>query len=162
MLLNRLVAYTAIAAALSLLERAIPLIPPWCKPGLANIITLYLAARGEYGLAFLVAALRGFAAALAFGGLFSPAHVFSLAGGGAAVLLTIVLCRFAYRYLSLYGVSVAAALAHALAQLACAGLLFLSWDAAMLLLPVMLAFSVLTGFLTAYLARRILIREAPV
>ncbi|MCL2768964.1 MAG: Gx transporter family protein, partial [Solirubrobacterales bacterium] len=124
--------------------------------------TLYLAARGEYALAFLVTILRGFAAALAFGGIFSPAHLFSLAGGVAAVSLTLVLCRCMYAYLSLYGVSIAAALAHAFAQISCALLLFLSWEAAALLLPVMLTFAVITGGINAYLARRILIREGKV
>ena len=159
MLLKRLIVFTAIASSLALLERAIPILPPWFKPGLANIVTLYLAARGEYRLAVLVTILRGFAGAFAFGGFFSPGHIFSLAGGLAAVTVCIVLCRFAYRYLSLYGVSVASALAHSCAQLAAAGLLFLSWDAAGAVAPIMLAASLVTGLVTAWLARRILIHE---
>jgi len=159
MLLKRFIVFTALASSLSLLERAVPFLPPWFKPGLANIITLYLAARGEYRLAFLVTIVRGFVSALAFGGLFSPAHLFSLAGGLAAVSLCILLCRAAYRHLSLYGVSVASALAHASAQLACAALLFLSRGAVLGLAPIMLGVSVATGLLTAHIARRILIRE---
>jgi heptaprenyl diphosphate synthase len=159
MLLKRLIVFTAIASSLAIFERAIPLLPPWFKPGLANCVTLYLVARGEYRLAILVTILRGFVAAFAFGGIFSPGHIFSLAGGLAAVTLCIALCHFAWRYLSLYGVSVASSIAHAFAQLSCAGLLFLSWDAVRGLAPIMLAASVITGLLTAYLARRILIHE---
>jgi len=155
MLLTRLAVFTAIASCLSLAERAIPFLPPWFKPGLANCVTLYLAARGEYRLAFLVAVARSFAVALAFGGLFSPSHIFSLAGGLASVSACVLLCRFLSRYLSFYGVSVASAIMHASAQLGVAALLFLSGGAVLGIAPFMLAASVLTGLLTAAIAARI-------
>ncbi|MDR2734452.1 MAG: Gx transporter family protein [Spirochaetota bacterium] len=158
MLLKRLAVFTAIASCLSLAERAIPLLPPWFKPGLANCVTLYLAARGEYRLAFLVTVARGFAAALVFGGLFSPAHIFSLAGGLASVLVCIALCRFLSGCLSFYGVSVASAIMHAAAQLCMAALLFLSREAVLGIAPFMFAASVLTGLLSAAVARRIYIQ----
>ena len=68
MQMRQIAALTALAAALSLAERLLPGPLPWLKPGLANIITLALAARGEYRTAVLVSILRSFVAALAWGG----------------------------------------------------------------------------------------------
>ena len=159
MSLKRLAVLTALAAALSLLERAIPSPLPWLKPGLANVITLYLAARGEYRAAVLVAILRSFVAALAFGGIFSPAHLFSLGGGLAAVCVTILLVRYGAGWFSIYGVSIAAATAHGAGQLVVGGLLFISWAAMQAILPLLVVVSIGTGIVTAWFAARILRRE---
>lgn len=158
MQMREIATLTALAAALSLVERFLPGPVFWFKPGLANIVTLALAARGKYRSAVLVTFLRGFVVALAWGGLFSPGHIFSLTGGAIAVGVTVFLCRFLSGLLSLIGVSVAAALAHSLGQLAVGRLLFVSEKAVVTLLPFALLAAVITGILVGYLTRKVLAR----
>ena len=158
MQMRQIAPLTALAAALSLAERLLPGPLPWLKPGLANIITLALAARGEYRTAVLVSILRSFVAALAWGGLFSPGHIFSLAGGICAAGVTVFLCRVLPGVISLIGVSVAAALAHGLGQLAAGRLLFVSQDAVLAVLPLVLLAAVATGVIVGLATRKVLAR----
>jgi heptaprenyl diphosphate synthase len=158
MQMREIASLTALAAAISLAERLLPGPLPWLKPGLANIITLVLAARGQYRAALLVTVLRSFVAALAWGGLFSPGHIFSLSGGLFALAVTITLCHWLRHQLSLVGVSVAAAVAHGLGQLAAGRLLFLSNEAIFAILPWVLLASTATGIIVALLARKVIQR----
>jgi len=158
MQMREIAALTALASALSLAERLLPGPLPWIKPGLANIVTLALAIRGEYRAVFFVTVFRSFAAALAWGGLFSPSHIFSLSGGLLAAGMTILLCRYLSSLVSLVGVSVAAALAHGIGQLAAGHILFLTRDAVLAVLPLILLTAVATGILVALVTKKVMAR----
>ncbi len=158
MQMREIAALTALASALSLAERLLPGPLPWIKPGLANIVTLAIALRGEYRAVFFVTVFRSFAAALAWGGLFSPTHIFSLSGGIAAAGVTILLCRLVPSLVSLVGISVAAAVAHGAGQLAAGRLLFLSRDAVLAVLPFVLLAAVGTGILVAVVTKKVMER----
>jgi heptaprenyl diphosphate synthase len=150
--LRTLALFTAAAAALSVLERALPSPLPWLKPGLANIFSLVLVAGGAVREALLVAVLRTFLAALFFGGLFSIGHVFALCGALASV--GAMRLAAAPGVFSLYGISMAGAFAHGLGQLALGRSVFLSSAATLAVATPLLLVSIATGVLTAWAAGR--------
>lgn len=154
--LSYLALFVAVAAALSLLERSLPLPVPWARIGLANLVTLLLVAAGCYRDALLVGVLRSFLTALLAGGLFSPGHLLSLAGVLAAVAGMSLLHARRGRWFSVYGISLSGAWLHGLAQLLVARVLFLSWTALVALAPLVLGLSLVSGILVAALASRFL------
>ena len=142
---------TALALGLSTLENLFPvslLVPlPGVKLGLANIVTVF--ALYQLGA---VPALVILVARCLLGSLFAgnaSALLFSLMGGIGAMLVMIVLRRV--RGLSIYGVSIAGAVAHNIGQIG-AAMIVLGGTAVLGYLPVLLAVSLLTGTLTGFVA----------
>ena len=137
---------TALALALSLLERVLPLtawIPlPGVKLGLGNIVTLFalLTLGAPYAAAILV--LRAVLGSIFAGSLTSL--VYSLSGG--ALALAVMLLASRSRHLSVYGVSVLGAAAHSVGQIAAAAALMGSM-AVLSYLPLLLLVSIGTGAL---------------
>ena len=150
---GRLAFHTALAAALSLLERLLPLPLPGMKPGLANIVILLLLFSRGFQEALLVALLKTFVVALFAGGLFAPGHLLALSGSLAAVCVMGLLIRLPWT--GVYGISAAGAWAHAAAQLAAGYLLFLSGPVVLALAPPFLLFSLAAGLLTGHIVRKI-------
>lgn len=146
----------AVAAALSLAERAIPMPVPWIKPGLANVVALVLIALRRPGDAVLVSVLRTFVAALAGVGVFSPGHLLSLSGALGSVAVMALLARGPW--FSVHGLSLAGAWAHAALQLAAAAVLVVPWGAALALAPVLLSAALASGLLTGWAAAAVLAR----
>lgn len=136
----------AVAFALSFLESLIPFpMPlPGMKLGLANIATLFAVYALGAGEAALMVLTRCLLSALLFGG---PTQLaFSLAGGMLALAVMELLRRLPG--LSAYGVSVAGAAAHNIAQVAVAAFTLSTpaiWGYLAWLLPV----SVVTGWAVA-------------
>ena len=151
--LRWLTLFTALSAALSLTERLLPLPLPWIKPGLANLVTLILLAAGRYRDAFLVSVLRTFVTALFLGGLFAPGHLFALSGAVVSCAGMMLLHRSGW--FGIYGISACGAWLHALAQLGCGLLLFLSPESVFAIAPPMLLFSLAAGLLNGWLALRL-------
>ncbi len=113
---------TVLCFALGYLESLLPLtfIAPGIKLGLANTVTLLLAAKGRVKGAFAVNIARILLSAFLFSSPFSL--LFSLSGGVlslAAVALLFKTGRF-----SMIGCAIAGALVHNLVQLTAASLLF--------------------------------------
>lgn len=142
---------TALALGLSTLENLFPvslLVPlPGVKLGLANIVTVF--ALYQLGA---VPALVILVARCLLGSLFAgnaSALLFSLMGGIGAMLVMIALRRV--RGLSVYGVSIAGAVAHNIGQIG-AAMIVLGGTAVLGYLPVLLGVSLLTGTLTGFVA----------
>lgn len=154
--LRLLASATALAAALSLAERLLPLPVPWIKPGLANLVVLVLLFTAGWRAALTVAVLKTFVVALFLGGLFAPGHLFALSGALAATVVMAGAARLPL--FSLYGISAAGAWAHSIAQLACGRLLFFSTETILSLAVPLLLFSLAAGLLTGALAAAILPR----
>lgn len=105
----------ALAIAVSLLEGWLPALPvPGAKPGLSNIVTMYVLS--SMGLPAALAVAAGKAVFALFRG--GTAFLMSLAGGVASTLLMAACLRLFRRYVSYIGVGVAGAVAHNMAQLA--------------------------------------------
>lgn len=144
--LTRCAVLTALALALSLLERALPLLAwiplPGVKLGLSNIVTLFalLTLGAPYAAAILL--LRAVLASIFAGSLTSL--VYALAGGALSLLVMTLASRS--RRLSVYGVSILGAAAHSVGQILAAAALMGS-GAVFSYLPLLLLVSVGTGAL---------------
>ena len=147
---------TAIALIIFTVEAQIPAIVPipGVKLGLANIITVFavFAIGAKEGVAVL--ACRIFLGAV-FAGNFSTIF-YSAAGGACAILATIGLKRI----LTMKQIWVAGsvgAVAHSVGQMA-AAIAITQTVGLIIYLPVLVAISILTGFLTGLCAQTILNR----
>jgi heptaprenyl diphosphate synthase len=141
---------TAVAAALSVFERLLPLqavVPlPGVKLGLANVVTMFALFFLDFGTAAAVVAARCLLGALLGGG--ATGFLFSIAGSTLALLVMALLMKGYGKAFSLFGISVAGASAHNVGQIAVAAAL-LGDTAVFAYLPALLAAALGTGLLTA-------------
>ncbi len=126
---------------------------PGFKPGLANIVTLFSLYTLSPLATLVILVLRSFLSSLFGGGI--TAFLFSISGGLLAFLSMFFLKRF--RAFSIFGVSMLGAACHSLGQIITASLLFSSLSVFMYL-PIMLFTSIVTGLLTAFVAKLIIKR----
>ncbi len=141
---------TAVAAALSVLERFLPLqavIPlPGVKLGLANVVTMFALFFLDFKLSAAIVLARCLLGALLGGG--PTGFLFSLTGSMLALVVMALLKPGHGKAFSLFGISVAGAAAHNLGQVLVAAAML--GDMAVLgYLPALLATGVITGVLTA-------------
>lgn len=150
---------TALALALSWLERLLPLqvlIPlPGVKLGLANLVTLYAVCRLKLPETLAIVAARCLLGALFGGGV--TGLLFSLLGGLLAALTMTAAARCLEKSLSLLGVSILGAAAHHVGQIAAAVLTLGSW-APLAYLPALLLSAMVMGVVTAVLMAGVLAR----
>jgi heptaprenyl diphosphate synthase len=135
----------------SLLPNPIPI--PGVKLGLANIITLVALVIFDFRTALQITVLRTILGSLLSGTLFGVGFFLSFSGAVTAACIMAVVTRRC-RGFSIVGISVAGAAAHNLGQLAMASLI-LNFSGIFYYLPVMLLFSVPTGFFTGLLVKQL-------
>ena len=155
-LLLTLALLTAIALTIFMLEAQIPApVPiPGVKLGLANIVTVFTVFLLGPGEGCLVLAARIFLGAV-FAGNFSTI-LYSAAGGGLAILVTILLRRV-LKENQLWVAGCAGAAAHSVGQMAVA--VCISGTPALLAyLPILIAISLITGLFTGLCAQFLLNR----
>lgn len=140
---------TALALALSLAERMIPLellIPvPGIKLGLANVVTMFalllLSPKEAYSILFCRVTL----ASLFTGSV--TQFLFSLFGGMLALTTTWILLRKRGSWFSFYGISAASAAMHNIGQIIAAMIVLQSVDV-IAYLPLLLVSAIPMGFIT--------------
>lgn len=140
---------TALALALSLVERMIPLewiIPvPGIKLGLANVVTMFallaLTPKDAYAILFC----RVMLASLFAGSI--TQLLFSLTGGVLALSTTWLLLRKQGSWFSFYGISAASAAMHNIGQIIAAMLVMQAVDV-VAYLPLLLMSAIPMGFVT--------------
>jgi len=145
----------AISIVLSIVESAVSIFfitLPGIKLGLANIATLVVIFTMGRKEGSLVAILRIFLVGLIYSGLFSTTFWISLGGGMLALLVMLALKN---TKLSIYTISVLAALMHMVGQIIIA-IFFVYTTSLLYYLPYMMIMSVPTGIITGYLAKRII------
>ena len=108
---------TALAIGLHVLEAMFPSPLPGVKPGIANIITLYVLTQYGFGTAVWVSLLRVFASSLLLGHFLSPTFVLSLAGALLSLAILFIAQHLPKKYFSVITLSVFAAIAHIAGQL---------------------------------------------
>lgn len=157
--LARCAVLTALALALSMVERLLPvtaLIPlPGLRLGLANLVTVFALCRLSGREALLILVARCLLGAIGGGNL--TALAFSLTGGLLALGLMALLLRCSG--LSLVGVSMAGAAAHNIGQIL-AAMAVLSSRAPLVYLPPLLLASVVTGAVTGAVSA-LLVKRVP-
>ncbi len=146
----------AYAILLHVMEAIIPSPLPGVKPGIANIIVLYVLYRDGWRACAWVSLLRVLAGSLILGSFLTPTFMLSLCG-----TLSSLLCLAATQYLprSYFGplsLSVLAALAHMTGQL----LLVRGWlipsPGIVYLLPLLMGFALLFGLVNGVITARLL------
>lgn len=151
--------YAALAVSIHLVEAGIPSPVPGVKPGLANVVTLFVLLRHGIAAAAWVTVLRVSASGVLLGTLFGPSFILGAAGAAAAMAVLALAYSTARRWLGPVGYAVPAALAHTTAQIVVAAWLFLPhpgiWQLAPVLLGAALAAGILTGIITAAINARL-------
>jgi len=155
---HRIAKLAALAIGLHLIEAVVPSPLPGVKPGIANIVTLYVLYRFDFATAAWVSLLRVFASSLLFGNFLSPTFALSLSG---AVLSLLVLCLAQYlpkRYFGPVSLSIFAAFAHMVGQLLLVRFWLIPHAGVAYLIPVFmvaaLLFGLLNGLITSALLKK--------
>ena len=140
---------SALALALSLMERMIPLellIPiPGIKLGLANVVTMFARLFLSPKEAYSILLCRVVLASLFAGSV--TQFLFSLMGGLLALTTTWLLLHWHDRWFSFYGISAASAAMHNFGQILAAMLVMQTVDV-IAYLPLLLVSSIPMGFVT--------------
>lgn len=155
---HRVAKLAAFAIALHMLEAVIPSPLPGVKPGIANIVTLYVLYQYGFATAAWVSILRVFASSLLLGQFLSPTFVLSLSG---AILSLGVLALGMYlpkRYFSAVALSILAAFGHIIGQLLVVRFWLIPHAGIAYLIPIFalaaLFFGLINGLITNQLIRK--------
>jgi heptaprenyl diphosphate synthase len=149
---------TAFAIGLHMLEAVIPSPLPGVKPGIANIVTLYVLYQYGFGTAAWVSLLRVFASSLLLGQFLTPTFVLSLSGALCSLCCLYFAQYLSKKYFSAISLSIFAAFAHIGGQLIVVRFWLIPHSGIHYLIPIFataaLAFGVLNGVITANLLSR--------
>ena len=149
---------TALAIGLHILEAVIPSPLPGVKPGIANIVTLYVLYKYGFATAAWVSLLRVFASSLLLGQFLSPTFILSLSG--AALSLGVLFCaqHLPKKHFSSISLSIFAAFAHIAGQLIIVRLWLIPHTGIVYLIPIFalaaLIFGLINGLITAKLLQQ--------
>jgi len=154
---------TALAISLHVLEGMFPSPLPGVKPGVANIITLYVLMQYGFGTAAWVSLLRVFASSLLIGQFLSPTFVLSLSGALFSLGVLFFVQHLPKNYFSVITLSIFAAFAHIAGQLIVVRLWLIPHTGIAYLIPIFalaaFAFGIINGLLTLRLTNRYSIRR---
>jgi heptaprenyl diphosphate synthase len=152
---HRVAKLAALAIGLHLLESIMPSPLPGVKPGIANIVTLFVLYRFNFATAAWVSLLRVFATSLLLGNFLSPTFALSL-GGAIMSLGMLGLAQYLPRqYFGPVSLSILAAFAHMIGQLILVRLWLIPHAGLAYLVPLFMAaallFGLINGIVTSYL-----------
>lgn len=146
----------ALALALSYLETLIPTFPgfpPGAKPGLSNIVTMFMASSVGPGYAFFITIIKGLFSGITRG---ATAMLMSLCGGILSTAAACLLFKLAKNKIGYIGIGIICAVCHNIGQLAAAclvsGTVSLVWGYG----PMLLIFAIVTGFLTGAILKAVM------
>mgnify|MGYP000453355375 FL=1 len=163
---HRIAKLAAFAIALHMVEAVIPSPLPGVKPGLANIVTLYVLLQYDFATAAWVSILRVFASSLLMGQFLSPTFALSLSGALLSLSVLWLAQHLPRRYFSAVTLSILAAFAHIAGQLIVVRLWLIPHASVAYLIPVFaaaaLCFGVINGLITAKLISSRLAGSSPV
>ena len=142
----------AIAIGIHILESSFPMPIPGIKPGFANIITVISLILFGWKTAAWVSCLRVLVGSLVIGTFLTPAFALSASGAIASLGVLLIASRLPLN-LSAIGYCVLAAMAHMLAQIVMAYLLFIPHDAIFSLLPILMTAAVAFGIISGYITK---------
>lgn len=157
---KRLLAYlTALSLFFAVAENMLVHPVPFLRYGFAVIPLLFALPLLSFKEYMLLLAGKWLASTLSQGTLLSPFSIIALSSTLASGLIMYILYKAAGRYISVYTISLVSSIVSAFTQVYAASL-FLG-DAVIRLLFVMLPVSEITGLVTAFLSRRLALREDP-
>jgi heptaprenyl diphosphate synthase len=146
----------AFAIALHLAEAVLPSPLPGVKPGIANIVTLYVLHRYDFATAAWVSLLRVFAVSLLFGNFLSPTFALSLTGAIASLGALALAMKLPNRYFGPISHSILAAFAHIAGQLLVVRLWLIPHAGLAYLVPIFAAAALFFGMINGLIAAKLL------
>ena len=136
-----------------MVEAIIPSPLPGVKPGIANIVTLYVLHQYGFGAAAWVSILRVFASSLMLGQFLSPTFVLSLSGALVSLSVLWLATHLSKRYFSVISLSILAAFGHIAGQLLIVRLWLIPHAGISYLIPIFafaaLFFGLINGLITS-------------
>ena len=154
---HKIAQLTALAIGLHLTEAIIPSPLPGVKPGIANIVTLYVLYQYGFKTAAWVSLLRVFASNLLLGQFLSPTFILSLSGALFSLSSLYLAQYLPKKYFSAISLSILAAFAHIAGQLLVVRFWLIPHTGIVYLIPIFclaaLVFGLLNGVITAKLVK---------
>ena len=129
---------------------------PGVKPGIANIVTLYVLYRFDFATAAWVSLLRVFAGSLLMGKFLSPTFVLSLAGAVSSLFALALGAKLPRRWFSPISLSILAAFAHIAGQLLVVRLWLIPHAGIAYLIPVFAGAALIFGLVNGLIASKLL------
>ncbi len=152
---HRIAKLAAVAIALHMVEALVPSPVPGVKPGIANIVTLYVLLRYDFATAAWVSILRVFASSLLLGQFLSPTFALSLSGAVLSLVTLALAMHLPKHYFGPVSLSILAAFAHIGGQLLMVRLWLIPHAGIAYLIPIFataaLVFGLINGLITAKL-----------
>ena len=140
-----------------MIEAVIPSPLPGVKPGIANIVTLFVLFQYGFATAAWVSLLRVFASSLLLGQFLSPTFVLSLSGALLSLAALFFAQHLPKKYFSAISLSIFAAFAHIAGQLLVVWFWLIPHTGVVYLIPVFalaaLVFGLINGLVTLKLIR---------
>ena len=149
---HRIAKLAALAIGLHLVEAVVPSPLPGVKPGIANIVTLYVLYRFDFATAAWVSLLRVFASSLLFGNFLSPTFALSLSGAIFSLLVLYIGQYLPKRYFGPVSLSIFAAFGHMAAQLLVVRFWLIPHAGVVYLVPIFMAAALLFGLINGLIA----------
>ncbi len=147
---------TALAISLHVIEAVFPSPLPGVKPGIANIVTLYVLTQYGFGTAAWVSLLRVFASSLLLGHFLSPTFVLSLSGSIFSLATLFFTQHLPKKYFSVITLSVLAAFAHIAGQLLVVRLWLIPHTGVAYLIPIFAVAALVFGIINGVICRQLI------
>jgi heptaprenyl diphosphate synthase len=157
---HRIAKLAAIAIALHMVEAVIPSPLPGVKPGIANIVTLYVLYQYGFGTAAWVSILRVFASSLLLGQFLSPTFALSLSGALLSLSVLWLAIRLPKKWFSPISLSIFAAFAHIAGQLIVVRLWLIPNAGVSYLIPIFAAAALFFGLMNGLITTKLLTQKA--
>jgi heptaprenyl diphosphate synthase len=148
---------TALAIGLHIIEAVIPSPLPGVKPGIANIVTLFVLYEYGFATAAWVSLLRVFASSLLLGQFLSPTFVLSLSGALLSLAALFLTQHLPKKYFSAITLSILAAFAHIAGQLIVVRLWLIPQTGVEYLIPVFALAALFFGLVNGLITRQLLL-----
>ena len=139
-----------------MIEAVIPSPLPGVKPGIANIVTLFVLYRYGFATAAWVSLLRVFASSLLLGQFLSPTFVLSLSGALLSLAALFFAQHLPKKYFSAISLSIFAAFAHIAGQLLVVRVWLIPHTGIIYLVPLFAVAALVFGLMNGLVARKLL------
>jgi heptaprenyl diphosphate synthase len=153
---HRIAKLAAIAILLHMFEAVIPSPLPGVKPGIANIVTLYVLYQYGFATAAWVSILRVFASSLLLGQFLSPTFILSLSGAMLSLAVLWLAIRLPKKWFSPVSLSIFAAFAHIAGQLIIVRLWLIPHAGVYYLIPIFAAAALFFGLVNGLITKKLI------
>jgi len=153
---HRVAKLAALAIGLHLIESVVPSPLPGVKPGIANIVTLYVLYKFDFATAAWVSLLRVFAGSMLLGQFLSPTFMLSLSGALTSLLVLTVAIKLPKQWFGPVSLSIFAAFAHIAGQLIVVRLWLIPHAGVAYLIPIFAAAALIFGLANGLITAKLL------